>query len=119
MLSQEGNYTYGALEGDDLIGLITLQHESTAKIRHRATIYALYVSGMKQGKGVGKALVTVAIEKARCLGEIEKINLSVISANEPAKRLYLKLGFQTFGFEEKAIKLGNKYYANEHMVLYL
>jgi RimJ/RimL family protein N-acetyltransferase len=118
-LTTEGNYTFGAFEGDELIGVVTLLQEKAEKIQHRANIFAMYVTPKKQGAGVGSALLTEAINKARSIEAIEKINLSVVASNESAKKLYSKLGFKVFGIEEKAMKLNGIYLDDEHMVLHL
>ncbi|MEC1523708.1 GNAT family N-acetyltransferase [Neobacillus niacini] len=118
-LSTEGNYTFGAFDGDELIGVVTLIQEKAEKIQHRANIFAMYVTPKKQGAGVGEALLTEAIDKAKSIEAIEKINLSVMASNEPAKKLYTKLGFKVFGYEEKAMKLNGVYLDDEHRVLHL
>jgi len=115
----DGNYTFGAFEGDSLIGVVTLLQEKAEKIQHRANIYAMYVTPKNQGLGVGEALLTEAINKAKSIEAIEKINLSVVASNEPAKKLYTKLGFKVFGLEEKAMKLNGVYLDDEHRVLHL
>lgn len=115
----KGNYTFGAFDGKELIGVVTLLCEQAEKIQHRANIYAMYVTPKKQELGVGKALMIEAINKAKSLDIIEKINLSVMASNEKAKGLYLKLGFNVFGVEEKAMKVNGVYYTDEHMVLHL
>jgi ribosomal protein S18 acetylase RimI-like enzyme len=115
----EGFYTFGAFDQDELIGMVTLGLEKAEKIQHRANIFAMYVTPKKQGLGVGAALLTDALNKARTLGVIEKVNLSVTASNQKAKKLYKKLGFQTYGLEEKAMKINGVYYDDEHMVLHL
>ena len=117
--TDEENYTYGAFEGDELIGVVTLLQEKAEKIQHRANIYAMYVTPRKQGLGVGKALLTEAINKAKSIEVIEKINLSVVATNEAAKKLYSSLGFKVYGLEEKAMKVNGVYLDDEHRVLHL
>ncbi|MEH7254819.1 GNAT family N-acetyltransferase [Neobacillus niacini] len=117
--TEEGNYTFGAFEGDELIGVVTLLQEKAEKIQHRANIYAMYVTPRKQGLGVGKALLTEAINKAKSIEMIEKINLSVVATNEAAKKLYTSLGFKVYGLEEKAMKLNGVYLDDEHRVLHI
>lgn len=117
--SEEGNYTFGAFEGDELVGVVTLLQEKAEKIQHRANIYAMYVTPKKQGEGVGKALLTEAIKKAKSIETIEKINLSVVATNEAAKKLYTNLGFKVYGLEEKAMKLNGVYLDDEHRVLHI
>lgn len=117
--STDGNFTFGAFDQKELIGVVTLLQESAEKIRHRANIFAMYVTPGKQGLGVGKALMEEAINKAKTIEEIEKINLSVMASNEKAKNLYSQLGFKVYGFEENAFKVNGISYNDEHMVLHL
>jgi ribosomal protein S18 acetylase RimI-like enzyme len=118
-LATEGTYNFGAFIHNELIGVVALVQEQHAKIQHRANISAMYVTPKMRGLGVGKALLTEAINQARRIPEIEKINLSVVASNEPAKRLYQQLGFEVYGTEKKALKIIHTYYDEEHMVLFL
>ncbi|WP_066070282.1 GNAT family N-acetyltransferase [Neobacillus soli] len=115
----EGNYTFGAFDNDELVGVVTLLQEDRVKIQHRANIFAMYVTSKKQGFGVGRALLTEAVNKARSIEGIEKINLTVTASNEKAKKLYSRLGFKAFGLEEKALIVDGVYYDDEFMVLHL
>ncbi|GGA38759.1 GNAT family N-acetyltransferase [Psychrobacillus lasiicapitis] len=118
-LQTEGNYTFGAFQQDKLVGMVTLSQEGYLKMKHRANIFAMYVSPQARGLGAGKALLIEAIDKAKSIKEIEKINLSVVSTNEKAKKLYSQLEFKVFGVEEKALKVADTYYDEDHMVLSL
>jgi ribosomal protein S18 acetylase RimI-like enzyme len=118
-ITAQGSYNYGAFDGSSLIGVVALVQEQHVKMRHRANIYAMYVSPKNRGTGAGKALLTAAINQARRLPDIEKLNLSVVSTNEKAKNLYKSLGFKTFGYEEKALQVNGTFYAEDHMVLFL
>lgn len=115
----KGNYTFGAFDSKELIGVVTLVQEKADKLQHRANIFAMYVTPSKQGLGVGGALLTEAVNKAKTIEVIEKINLTVTASNEKAKKLYTKLGFKVFGLEEKALKVNGVFYIDEHMVLHL
>lgn len=118
-LKIKGNYTFGAFDQDELIGMVTLLQESSLKMMHRANIFAMYVSPTGRGKGIGKSLMELAIKQAKESKEIKKINLSVVSSNEAAKNLYLQLGFKIFGTEEMALKVEETYYEEHHMSLIL
>ncbi|WNS76343.1 GNAT family N-acetyltransferase [Bacillus sp. DTU_2020_1000418_1_SI_GHA_SEK_038] len=113
------SFTFGAFEGDALIGSVTLFIESKMKLNHRANIFAMYVSPEKRKMGIGKQLISAAIEKAKELNEIEQIYLTVEATNEAAKKLYHSFGFETFGRDKRALKIGDLYFDEEHMVLYL
>lgn len=45
--------------------------------------------------------------------------LTVTSVNQSARSLYQRLGFQSFGVEQRAVKLGDAYFDKEHMVMFL
>jgi RimJ/RimL family protein N-acetyltransferase len=47
------------------------------------------------------------------------MNLTVVSDNHPAKRLYESLGFETYGVERRALKYNGQYYDEDLMVLWL
>lgn len=115
----EENYTFGAFNQGELVGMVTLLQESSLKMKHRANIFAMYVSPISRGRGIGKALMEMAIKLAKESKEIEKINLSVVSSNDAAKKLYHQLGFNVFGKEEMALKVGETYYEELHMELVL
>lgn len=115
----EGNYTFGAFNQDELIGVVTLLQEERMKIRHRANIFAMYVTPSKRGLGAGKALMTAAIQKAKDVPGVEQINLNVTASNHSAKQLYTQFGFQEFGLEKNALKIDGVYYDDAYMVLHL
>lgn len=118
-LRTEGNYTFGAFSQNKLVGMVTLSQEGYLKMKHRANIFAMYVTPQARGVGAGRGLLLAAINKAREIEGIEKVNLSVVSTNEKAKNLYTKLGFKVFGIEERALKVANMYLDEDHMTLIL
>ena len=48
---------------------------------------------------------------------MEQIQLSVVTTNESARRLYRSLGFQVYGLEPAALKLDGRDLDEEHMYL--
>jgi RimJ/RimL family protein N-acetyltransferase len=38
------------------------------------------------------------------------VQLTVVAGNETARRLYAGLGFEEYGLEKKALKLGDRYF---------
>jgi len=61
-----------------------------------------------RGRGIGTALITKTIEKARAKG-LERIALEVFASNQGAIRLYEKFGFTIEGVQQKARKLDGIY----------
>ncbi|HEX5563562.1 MAG TPA: GNAT family N-acetyltransferase [Sporosarcina sp.] len=117
---QGGNsFTFGAFNESKLIGVITLLTEQTMKLGHRATIVAMYVTPGMRGKGIAKKLMNEAISKARAMKGIEQIHLTVVSSNATAIQLYSSLGFEAYGTEKRALKIGKDYFDEDFMVLFL
>jgi ribosomal protein S18 acetylase RimI-like enzyme len=114
-----GNFTLGAFEGERLIGIATFFVEPRAKTEHKGHVFGMYVTPNARGKGVAKALLQTLIERAKTYPKIKKLNLSVMMTQRVAKKLYTSLGFETYGFERKALKLGEAYIDSEDMVLFL
>ncbi|WP_322904206.1 GNAT family N-acetyltransferase [Paenibacillus campi] len=118
-LSTDDKFTIGAWLDQQLIGAVTLSPERRTKLKHRANIVAMYVRPEHRGSGTGRQLMQHAIGLARELGGIEQLYLSVMAHNEPAKRLYMALGFETYGKDWRALKIGDAYHDEELMVLFL
>jgi len=74
--------------------------EGKLKLKHKASIFAVYVSPKKRGFGIGKRLMVEAINKARELKGVEQLTLTVVSTNASAKSLYSSLGFEVWNGEE-------------------
>jgi ribosomal protein S18 acetylase RimI-like enzyme len=112
-------FTFGAFKDEQLIGVVTLVLEQKNKLNHRANIVGMYVDSEKRRSGIGKRLMVEAIGMAKNMETIEQIYLTVTSNNAPAKKLYQTLGFETYGIDKRALKLGNSYFDDELMVLNL
>ena len=83
-------------------------------VSHRAGL-GIHVNKDYRSKGVGTTLMRETLQK--CKGKFEIIELSVLTANIPAKKLYGKFGFKTFGARPRSIKRGDKYFDEELMRL--
>jgi ribosomal protein S18 acetylase RimI-like enzyme len=110
---------FGAFEKGTLAGTAALIKETKLKLKHRAMIAAVYVKPDYRDKGAGRKLIEAALAEACSDPVIEQVTLSVESGNEPAKRLYASFGFTVYGVEKRALKIGEDYYDEEHMILYL
>jgi ribosomal protein S18 acetylase RimI-like enzyme len=106
-------FTFGAFIDEQLMGVVTLVLEQKNKLNHRANIVGMYVDTEKRRSGIGKRLMGEAIGKAKEIDVIEQIYLTVTSSNAPAKKLYQTLGFETYGVDKRALKLGNSYFDDE------
>jgi L-amino acid N-acyltransferase YncA len=79
----------------------------------------MYVPREMRRKGIGKALLEAAIAYAKTLSGLEQINLSVVLTSREARHLFISLGFETYGVERNALKLGDQYFDQELMTLRL
>ena len=105
----------GAWEGG-LVGMVGLARERGAKLRHRATLWGLYVQPDARRKGWAQRLVGELLDRARDMRGLEQVELGVSVDNGPALALYSSLGFQKMGCELRAIKLGENYIDEDKMI---
>lgn len=118
-LYRPNGFMLGAFIDGALIGTAGAFREERVKLRHKAWIGGVYVAPEARGQGIGRALVSAAMERARAWIGVTQVHLSVAVPNEEARRLYLSLGFQVYGLEPRAIRLEDRYVDEEHMVLIL
>ena len=86
-------------------GVVTLEREAgREKRRHIAWVLRMYVPAENAGRGVGRALLRAAIDRARALPGVSKVNLTVAAHNAAAVRLYESEGFRTFSCEVDAFR---------------
>jgi ribosomal protein S18 acetylase RimI-like enzyme len=114
-----GNLVLGAFLDGQLVGLAGLRREMRTNVRHKAKLWTMYVAPEARGRGVGQGLVERAIAIAREIEDLEQIVLDVTPEMTSARNLYLHLGFTVYGREPRALKLPERYYDNENMILLL
>jgi ribosomal protein S18 acetylase RimI-like enzyme len=117
-LESDTAYTFGAFEKEELAGVVTLVKETKVKLKHKASIFAMYVSPDYRGRGIGKKLMAEVVIKAQEFDDTEQLQLSVVSTNQSAKQLYTSFGFTVYGHENRALKADGIYYDEDHMVLF-
>jgi ribosomal protein S18 acetylase RimI-like enzyme len=93
---------FGAYENSHLIGTASFTVASGQKDSHKGFLRAMYVRPTHRRSGAGRQLVQAVIETAR--QNVEQVQLSVVSDNQPALRLYQALGFRQYGLEKNALK---------------
>lgn len=105
----------GAIADDGLVGVAGLSFEIREKLRHKATLFGMYVPERFRQRGVGKLLVQSALEYAKTRPGILLVKLTVTDGNRAAQSLYERCGFETFGLEPCAVATGSSYAAKLHM----
>jgi putative acetyltransferase len=97
-LAKFGERDYGlvaCVEGE-IVGMLGLQAGSSPRRAHVGHIW-MAVHDRWAGKGVGTALMKAAIDLADNWLNLSRLELTVYTDNEPALRLYKKLGFEIEG----------------------
>ena len=111
--------SFGAWLDGQLVGIVSLYRSPRLKTRHKALLGGMYVTPEARGNRIGKALLEHTLSYARTMDGLEDVTLAVTVGNDAARRLYLGAGFVPYGVEPRYIKLGNRYFDIEWMILSL
>ena len=101
-----GLHVEGALEG--AAGFVV---QGGLKRSHKGLLWGVYVRPAWRGRGLGKALVERVIGHAR--GHVALLQASVTAGDNTARTTYLALGFQSYGVEPAALRVGDVDYDEE------
>src|SRR5687768_18603458 len=64
---------FGAWVDEGLVGTLHFSRSTGKKVRHRAGLGAMYVVPEMRGRGIGRTLLTTAIDYARTLPDLEQV----------------------------------------------
>jgi RimJ/RimL family protein N-acetyltransferase len=101
---------FGAFDDSHLVGIVAFGINPGRKDSHKGWLRAMYVRPTHRRTGASRLLVQAVIDAAR--SKVEQIQLSVVSTNLPAIRLYQSFGFQQYALEKRALK-HNGIYSDE------
>jgi ribosomal protein S18 acetylase RimI-like enzyme len=113
----KGSFTLGAFEHGNLVGTATFIREAGLKERHKGRIFGVYVTAAQRRRSIGQALIAALVSRAKEETSLEQILLAVATCQDAARRMYRRLGFETFGTEPRALKVASKYIDEDHMIL--
>jgi RimJ/RimL family protein N-acetyltransferase len=106
---------FGAFIESRLVGSAGFFRPDRIKKRHKGVLWGLYVQAAVRGRGLGRALVERVIAHAR--DRVQQLHATVSTTNLAARQLYLQLGFRVYGLEPRGLKVGDRYFDQELMVL--
>jgi ribosomal protein S18 acetylase RimI-like enzyme len=112
-----GSFHLGAFEDNRLAGMATFIRDTGMKEKHKGRIYGVYVAEAHRRKGMGRALIKALLEHAKRGPALEQVLLAVATCQVAAKHLYQALGFEIYGTEPNALKVGSSYVDEDHMIL--
>lgn len=115
--SGSDDFVTGAFQDGRLIGMAGFYREKGPKSRHKARVWGVYVTPEARGARIGARMMQALLDRGAAINGVEQILLSVAATQEPAIRLYRSLGFQSFGREPRALRIGDRYIDEEYMVL--
>ena len=108
---------FGAFVDGKAVGMTGIIRARKEKVRHIAGVVSVYVSPDYRGMKIGLRLLESAIEFGRNINGVEQLRLGVVTENLSAIRLYEHLGFESYGVEPRALKVGDRYWDEELMML--
>ena len=100
-----------------LAGAVGFLVPDAVKLRHKGVLWGMFVRPEAQRTGLGTALVARVIEHAAQV--VEEVQLTVVTSNTAAVRLYARAGFEQYGLERRALKVDDRYHDELLMALLL
>ncbi|HEX2907228.1 MAG TPA: GNAT family N-acetyltransferase [Phototrophicaceae bacterium] len=117
LLTSADSPTFGAFMDGALVGIATLWRYPRVKTHHRAMLTGMYVAAEVRGQGIGQALIEAVLAYARTCSGLEDVVLAVTVGNAAARHLYVTNGFTPYSVEPRYIKIADRYYDIEWMIL--
>lgn len=113
----DGSVILGAFAGTTLVGIVGINRQRRLKIRHKATIWTVYITPSQRGTGLGRQLMRAAIDHARAIPGLAQLQLTVSAGNAAACTLYSALGFVEYGQEPQALCVAGVFHDEKLMAM--
>ena len=118
MVPSDQSMMVGAFK-PELVGMAGIYREPRRKVRHKMTVWGMYVAPAFRGRGLARGLLEALIDYARQTEGVECVHLSVSSAAPEARRVYERAGFVVWGVEPDGLRDGGRSVDLVYMVLSL
>lgn len=103
----------------ELVAAASIRRETQCKFRHRAGLWGVFVDPDHRVRGLGRVVVSAAVEVARSWPGVDYVDLGVSENAPAAQSLYESLGFRAWGREPEATEYDGRRYDEIHMTLRL
>jgi RimJ/RimL family protein N-acetyltransferase len=100
-----------AESGGKIVGMLHFANGARERNRHSGA-FGMSVRSDWRRRGVGEALIQALLDWARANPLIEKVSLVVFSTNDPAIRLYHRMGFIEEGRQTGEYQLSDNRYVD-------
>jgi len=115
----ENQFVVGAFVGGVLSGTTGFYRDKGPKSQHKGHVWGVYVKRELRRQGAAKMMMLLLLDCARKIEGLEQIHLAVAVTQCEATALYRSFGFEPYGREPRAIKVGNEYIDEDFLVLRL
>ncbi|MBA4119038.1 MAG: N-acetyltransferase [Candidatus Puniceispirillum sp.] len=105
---------FGAFKGKSLIACGCFCVLNSIKTKHRGILWGMYTAAPWRGRGVASLLLEHLIAHGKM--RVTQLHLTCVTSNGAALALYQKHGFNIYGTEPQALKVGDKYF-DEHLMV--
>ncbi len=113
------SFAIGGFENGRLAGMAGFMRDKGPKRRHKGMVWGVYVTKAQRGKGVGRKMLQMLLERVMLTEGVEQVLISVATTQTAASALYRSLGFRPFGREPLALKVNGRFIDEDHMILVL
>lgn len=96
----------------DLVAMLSFGRSAFQKIQHRGGLMMIVRQDLRH-QGIGRKLLESFVDWAKEDSTLERVDISVMSENEPALRLYKNAGFIFEGQRTRAYKFPDGSYRDE------
>lgn len=116
---RDHNMTWYAELESALVGMAGAFWPTREKTRHVATIYSVYVSPARRGRGIASQLMGRLLDELSAQPQLEKVGLTVNVDCAPAISLYERLGFEHVGRARRELRVDGRYHDLRYMERFL
>ena len=113
------NFYIGAFDDGELVGIATFIRNEHVKDRHKGHVYGVYVARTHRRRGVARAMMASLLDRAKQDATLEQVLLAAAVGQDAAIGLYRSFGFESYGTEPRALKIGPDYVDDLLMKLFV
>jgi RimJ/RimL family protein N-acetyltransferase len=106
-----------ATHNDKVVGNLDITGGKRRRLRHTGLVGMGMLRAFR-AKGLGKAMLTAGVKWAKEQHQLDRLWLQILAGNEPAIKLYEKLGFVEEGRQKDFIKVDKDHY-QDNVIMYL